>query len=88
MKYTIVTAFTYFQVDDLLSLKCISRVTRCLYILALLAAKDFAYYGPKLVCKTNVKEKKTSVPGKMKYSISVSFTCHCIILLILQTCRI
>jgi len=46
----------------LLSLKCISRVTRCLYILALLAAKDFAYYGPKLVCKTNVKEKKTSVP--------------------------
>ena len=62
----------------MLSLKCISRVTRCLYILALLAAKDFAYYGPKLVCKTNVKEKKTSVPGKMKYSISVSFTYHCI----------
>ena len=55
----------------MLSLKCISRVTRCLYILALLAAKDFAYYGPKLVCKTNVKEKKTSVPGKIKFSISV-----------------
>ena len=62
--------------DDLLSLKCISRVTRCLYILALLAAKDFAYYGPKLVCKTNVKEKKTSVPGKMRSSISVLFKNH------------
>merc|ERR1712130_26711 len=51
-----------FEVDDLLSLKCISRVTRCLYILAFLTSKDFAYHGPRMAKTTVVKEKKLSVP--------------------------
>ena len=38
-------------------------MTRCLYILAILASKDYAYYGPKLSSSIAVKEKKTSVPG-------------------------
>ena len=53
------------KVEDLLSLRCISKVTRCLYILAMLVSKDYAYYGPKLSTAASVKEKKNSVPGKV-----------------------
>ena len=50
------------KVEDLLSLKCISKVTRCLYVLAMLVSKDYAFYGPKLSNTLAVREKKTSVP--------------------------
>lgn len=63
-----ITHLPLLQVDDLLGLKCISRVTRCLYILALIASKDFAYHGPRLTSLTTVKEKKLSVPGVMTKS--------------------
>merc|ERR1712106_801707 len=51
-----------FEVDDLLCLKRISRVTRCLYVLAVLASKDFAYHGPKLATVGQHKERKISMP--------------------------
>ena len=53
---------TLSQVEDLLSLSRISRVTRCLYVLAVLASKDFAYHGPKM-SSLKPRERKPSVPG-------------------------
>merc|ERR1719300_1565828 len=50
-----------FEVEDLLSLSRISRVTRCLYVLAVLASKDFAYHGPKM-SSLKPRERKPSVP--------------------------
>ena len=60
-----------FQVDDLLCLKRISRVTRCLYVLAVLASKDFAYHGPKLATVDQAKERKISMPGTQSIKIGV-----------------
>jgi len=51
-----------FEVDDLLCLKRISRVTRCLYVLAVLASKDFAYHGAKLATVDTPRERKISMP--------------------------